>query len=92
MIRSFRSRALRTFYDGKSAKRVAAAHVDRLRDILATLDHAVRPGDMDLPGFRLHPLKRERKGHWAVWVSANWRVTFRFEDGDAVDVDYVDYH
>jgi proteic killer suppression protein len=47
---------------------------------------------MDLPGFRLHRLKGVLKGHWAVWVSGNWRVTFRFEEGDAVAVDYLDYH
>jgi proteic killer suppression protein len=47
---------------------------------------------MNLPGFRLHPLKGKMKGHWAVWVSANWRLTFRFEDGHAADVDYMDYH
>lgn len=92
MIQSFRSRSLKSLYDGKTAKRVAASHVDRLRDILAMLDHAARPSDMDLPGFRLHPLKGVRKGHWAVSVSGNWRVTFRFEDGHAIDVDYVDYH
>jgi proteic killer suppression protein len=92
MIQSFRSRGLKALYDGKTAKRVAASHVDRLRDILAMLDHAVRPDDIDLPGFRLHPLKGARKGHWAVSVSGNWRITFRFEDGHVVDVDYVDYH
>ena len=47
---------------------------------------------MNLPGFRLHPLKGGLKGHWAVWVSGNWRVTFRFAEGDAHDVDYLDYH
>jgi proteic killer suppression protein len=47
---------------------------------------------MDLPGFRLHPLKGALRGHWAVWVSGNWRVTFRFEEGEAVEVDYLDYH
>jgi proteic killer suppression protein len=47
---------------------------------------------MDLPGFRLHPLKGPLRGHWAVWVSGNWRVTFRFEEGEAVDLDYLDYH
>lgn len=47
---------------------------------------------MNLPGLRLHPLKGSLKGHWAVWVSGNWRVTFSFEEGDAVDVDYIDYH
>jgi toxin HigB-1 len=92
MIQSFRSRGLKALYDGKTAKRIATSHVERLRDILAMLDHAVRPGDMDIPGFRLHPLKASLKGHWAISVSGNWRVTFRFEDGHAVDVDYLDYH
>ena len=63
-----------------------------LRDILAALDHRTGPQGMDLPGFRLHALKGRLKGHFAVSVSANWRVTFRFEDGAPVDVDYVDYH
>ena len=56
------------------------------------LDRSRKPDDMDLPGFRLHPLKGELKGHWAVTVSGNWRVTFRFEGGDAYEVDYLDYH
>ena len=56
------------------------------------LDRSRGPRDIDLPGLRPHPLKGERQGHYAVTVSGNWRVTFRFEDGDAVDVDYVDYH
>ena len=64
----------------------------KLRDILARLDAASMVADMDLPGFRLHPLKGELKGFWAVTVRANWRVIFRFAEGDALDVDYVDYH
>jgi len=59
---------------------------------LARLDAASAAEDMDLPGFRLHPLKGELKGFWAVTVRANWRVIFRFSDRDAWDVDYVDYH
>lgn len=92
MIRSFRHRGLKALYDGKTAKRVAARHIEKLRDILAVLDRSRVPADMDLPGFRLHPLKGGLKGHFAVSASGNWRVTFRFEDGDAVDVDYLDYH
>ena len=92
MIRSFKHRGLKALYDGRTAKRVAPGHLDQLRDILAALDRSRRPQDMDLPGFRLHPLKGELKGHYAVSVSGNWRVTFRFKDGHAVDVDYVDYH
>jgi proteic killer suppression protein len=66
--------------------------VVKLRDILARLDAARTVADMDLPGFRLHPLKGTLKGFWAVTVRANWRVIFRFDEGDALDVDYVDYH
>lgn len=92
MIRSFRHRGLKALYDGRTARRVAPEHLEKLRDILAVLDRSSGPKDMDLPGFRLHPLKGGLKGHHAVSVSGNWRVTFRFEDGDAVDVDYADYH
>lgn len=92
VIRSLKHRGLKALYSGKTARHVAPEHVSKLRDILAVLDRSSRPGDMDLPGFGLHPLKGNRKGYWAVTVSGNWRVTFRFEDGDAVEIDYVDYH
>ena len=92
MIASFRHRGLKALYEGRTPRRVAAAHVQRLRDILATLDISQGPEGMNLAGFRLHELKGPLKGHWAVRVSGNWRVTFRFEDGAAVDVNYVDYH
>jgi proteic killer suppression protein len=92
MIRSFRHRGLKALYDGRTTRRVAPDHVEKLRDVLALLDRSRRPEEMDLPGFRLHPLKGALKGHLAVSVSGNWRTTFRFEDGDAVDVDYLDYH
>lgn len=74
------------------ARRVAPKHVDKLRDILGVLDRSRVPTDMNLPGFRLHPLKGNLAGYWAVSVSGNWRVIFRFEDGDAVDVNLIDYH
>jgi len=67
-------------------------HVAKLRDILSRLDAAGTVRDMDLPGFRLHPLKGELKGFWAVTVRANWRVVFRFAEGDALDVNYIHYH
>ncbi len=67
-------------------------HASKLRNIVARLDAARTVADMDLPGSRLHPLKGELKGFHAVTVRANWRVIFRFEDGHAEDVDYVDYH
>ena len=92
MIASFKHRGLKALYDERAARRVAPEHVQKLRDVLAVLDRSRRPQDVDIPGFRLHPLKGELKGHYAVAVSGNWRVTFRFEEGDVVDVDYFDYH
>ena len=92
MILSFRHRGLEALYAGRTARRVASEHVRKLGDILAALDRSRRPADMDLPGFRLHPLKGELAGHHAVRVSGNWRVTFRFAEGQVLDVDYVDYH
>lgn len=71
---------------------MAPAHVGKLRDILIALDLSQGPEGMNLPGFRLHELKGSGRGQWAVSVSGNCRVTFRFEDGSAIDVDYVDYH
>ncbi|MYA33530.1 MAG: Killer protein [Gemmatimonadales bacterium] len=92
MIASFRHRGLKALYEGRTGRWVAPKHVAKLRDILAALDLSRGPEGMDLPGFRLHALKGRLKGHYAVSVSGNWRVTFRFEDGAAADVDYVDYH
>ncbi len=92
MIRSFKHRGLKALYDGQTARRVAPEHTGKLRDILAVLDQSRSAPDMDLPGFRLHALKGVLRGRYAVSVSGNWRVTFRFEDGHAVEVDYVDYH
>ncbi len=92
MILSFKHRGLRTLYNGRGARRVAPEHIRKLTRILAVLDQSRRPQDMDLPGFRPHPLAGELRGHYAVSVSGNWRVTFQFEDGHAADVDYTDYH
>ena len=92
MIRSIHHKGLKRLYENDDSRGVIAEHVVKLRDILARLDAASTVADMDLPGFRLHPLKGEFKGFWAVTVRANWRVIFRFADGDVLDVDYVDYH
>ena len=92
MIRSIRHKGLKRLYEDDDARGVTGQHVEKLRDILARLDAASVVADLDLPGFRLHPLKGDLKGFWAVKVRANWRVVFRFEDGDAFDVDYSDYH
>ncbi len=92
MIRSFRHRGLKALYEGRRSAKVAVSHIARLERILTTLDRSSGPEGMDLPGFQLHMLKGNLRGHYAVSVSGNWRVTFRFEDGCAVDVDYLDYH
>lgn len=92
MVRSVRHKGLKRLYEDDDPRGVIVEHVDKLRDILARLDAAHTAADMDVPGFRLHQLKGDRKGFWAVTVRANWRVTFRFADSDACDIDYVDYH
>lgn len=89
---SFKHRGLKALYDGRTARRIAPEHIQKLQDILAVLDKGQHPKDIDLPGFRLHRLKGELMGYYAVTVSGNWRVTFRFDDDDVVDVDYLDYH
>lgn len=92
MIVSFKHRGLKALYDGRTTRRVAPEHIQKLRDILAVLDRSRRVRDVDLPGFRLHPMKGKMRGHYAIDVSGNWRVTFRFEEAEVVDVDYLDYH
>ena len=92
MIRRFRHRGLKRLYERDDRSGVNAAHVARLERILTLLDVAQRPADIDLPGYRLHPLKGERKGEWSVSVSGNCRVTFRFDEGDVTDLNYEDYH
>jgi len=92
MIRSIRHKGLKRLYEDADQRGVIAEHVVKLRDILARLDAVRSVADMDMPGFRLHPLKGEMKGSWSVTVRANWRVTFRFADRDVFDVDYLDYH
>lgn len=92
MIKSFRHRGLKALYDGRTARRISPGHVQKLRDILAALDRSRGPEGMNLPGLQLHQLKGRLRGYYAVSVSGNRRVIFRFEDGSVVDVDYVDYH
>ena len=92
MIRRFVHKGLERFHRTGSAAGIQAAHTARLRLILSNLDAAENAQDMDLPGLGLHPLKGDRRGFWAVKVSGNWRVVFRFTGRDADLVDYVDYH
>jgi proteic killer suppression protein len=79
-------------YESNTASGIAASMVPKVSRILARLDTAQSPGHMNLPGWRLHPLKGDRLGLWSVRVSGNWRIVFRFHSGDAWDVDLVDYH
>ena len=92
MIKSFRHRGLKRLYNHDDPRRLNSEHVPKLKNILALLDAAALPSDMDLPGLHLHSLTCNRAGTWAVTIRANWRVTFKFEGSDAVDVDYEDYH
>ncbi len=92
MIRSIRHKGLKRLYEDDDPRGVMREHTAKLRDILARLDAAGSAADMDLPGFRLHQLKGNFKGFWAVTVRANWRIIFRLTEGDVLDVDYVDYH
>jgi toxin HigB-1 len=92
MIRSFRHRGLRRLYEDDDRRGLNPQHVEKIARILARLDVAQRPEDLDLPGFRLHPLRGDFIGFWSVTVRANWRIIFRFVESDATDVDLVDYH
>ena len=87
-----RHKGLRALADRDRAERLPADLVSKLRRILTLLDEARHPGDLAQPGYRLHPLKGDMAGLWSISVSANWRVVFRFENNEAVDVDLVDYH
>lgn len=92
MIQSFRHKGLERFFASGSRAGIRPEHAERLRSILARLNTAATIDDMGFPGSGLHSLKGNRKGHWTVKVSGNWRITFRFADGQASDVDYLDYH
>jgi proteic killer suppression protein len=92
MIRNIRHKGLATLYQDDETRGVHQAHVKRLRQILALLDSATTLADMDAPGLRLHPLRGDLQDFYSLTVSGDWRVIFRFENGDALDVDYLDYH
>jgi toxin HigB-1 len=92
VIASFKHRGLRRLYQQDDHRGVSAALSSKIKRILARLDEAMEVRNMALPGFDLHPLKGKLKGLWAVSVSGNWRVVFRFEKGNAYDVDLIDYH
>ena len=92
MIVRFRHKGLERLFMSGDTSGVNAQHVRKLRQILLALNNATNQAGMNLPGLRLHPLRGERRGQWAVAVSGNWRVVFEFDGPDATDVDLVDYH
>ena len=92
VIKSFKHKGLKRFFlDGERGK-LPPAMIDRIEEILGLLDAAANLRDLDLPQLRLHPLTGDRKGQWAMTVRANWRIVFRFANGEPADVDLVDYH
>jgi proteic killer suppression protein len=91
VIRSFKNKTLRAFYQTGDGRKLSVQNVDRLRRILLALDDAEQPEDMNLPGFRFHSLTKDQKGRFSIRVTGNWRVTFGWDQG-ATDVDLEDYH
>ncbi len=92
MIQSFRHKGLRRYDETGSTSGIQSAHAVRLRMQLTALDTAQSSQDMDIPGYKLHPLKGKLKGRWSICVNGNWRLTFEFKNGDAHLLDYEDYH
>lgn len=92
MIKSFKSKGLRLFWEFNDPSRLAVQNPKRVRVILAALDAAKRPADMNLPGLRWHPLGKMRPGFYAVEASGNYRITYACEGENAVHVDLEDYH
>lgn len=92
MIKTFSHKGLEDFFFDGTKKRIQSKHEGKISDILDRLDAATVIGDMNFPGSGLHLLEPKNRGIWSVKVSGNWRITFRFEGGDAFEVDYVNYH
>jgi proteic killer suppression protein len=92
MIESFRHRGLKRLYQHNDRSGIGSTMLRRVEEILSILDAAEAISELDIPGYRLHPLTGPLKGYWSVRVTGNWRIVFRFEDGAAWDVDLVDYH
>lgn len=92
MIQTFRHKGLKRLFEDDNPSGVRPDQVRRVRDVLAHLDQARSAADLDLPGYRLHPLRGDLKGSWSVTVSGNWRIVFRVEHGHVFDVNLVDYH
>ena len=92
MIRSFKHRGLKRLYERGDRSGIRPDLLETVDEILARLDEADAPQALNLPGYRLHPLKGDLKGFWSVTVRANWRIIFRFQGADSFDVELMDYH
>lgn len=92
LIKSFKHKGLEIFFHTGSKKGIQSKHADKISDILDLIDAAAVVGDVNFPGADLHPLKPKKDNVWAVRVSGAWRITFKFEDGDAYILDYLNYH
>jgi toxin HigB-1 len=92
VIQSFRHKGLKRLYEKGEKRGINPTLLVRVEEILTLLDVAEKPEDMNLPGLKLHPLMGDRRGEWSVNVSGNWRITFKFEEGNVVKVNLEDYH
>ncbi len=92
MIRGFKHRGLKRLYERGDRSGIRTDLLEAVEDILGRLDRATTPQALNLPGYRLHPLKGDLRGFWSVTVRANWRIIFRFDEEDAFDIELIDYH
>jgi toxin HigB-1 len=92
MIKSIQHKGLRQFYEDDNPSKLLPSHINKIRNILTRLEFALSLDDINIPGARLHPLTGDKKGYYAVKVSGNWRIIFKYEDKHVYDVDYLDYH
>lgn len=92
MIVSFRNRSLQRFWTHDDKRGLNRQHIPKIRRVLESLHNSGTVQDMAVPGFKLHKLAGFTPDRWSVWISGNWRITFSFDDGDAIAVDYEDYH
>ena len=92
MLKTFKHKGLDVFFTEDNQRLLNPRHIGRVKRILDLLDDAAKVEELNIPGYGLHPLKSDRKGEWSMKVSGNWRITFRFEEGHAFDVNLEDYH
>lgn len=92
MIKNWRHKGLKLFYETGNTSKIQAKHADKLHDVLQVLDVVTKPEQMNLPGLGFHKLVGDLKEFYAVKISANWRIIFKFDGSDIIAVDYIDYH